>query len=61
MAAKNYSKIEDEVARDVRYLDSRVVLLIQNQMALDAREEVQQHLEEADKCEGLDLDDRGTQ
>ncbi|GAA95323.1 hypothetical protein E5Q_01980 [Mixia osmundae IAM 14324] len=47
--------------RDVRYLDSRIALLIQNRMALDEREEVREHLEEVDEQAGDHLDDRRMQ
>lgn len=55
------SKKNFVLERDVRYLDSRIALLIQNRMALDEREEVREHLEEADEAEGLYLDERRTQ
>lgn len=65
--------------RDVRYLDSRIALLIQNvrahaykqpllgsdrglqRMALDEREEVREHLEEAEEGSAYELDDKKTQ
>ncbi|PVG04423.1 putative ras GTPase-activating protein sar1 [Serendipita vermifera] len=46
------SKKNFVLERDVRYLDSRIALLIQNRMALDEQNEVQQHLEEVDPNEG---------
>ncbi|KAF8526311.1 Rho GTPase activation protein [Hysterangium stoloniferum] len=47
--------------RDVRYLDSRIALLIQNRMALDEQHQVEQHLEEVDPTEGNFPDDRKMQ
>ncbi|TPX64211.1 hypothetical protein SpCBS45565_g06072 [Spizellomyces sp. 'palustris'] len=47
--------------RDVRYLDSRIALLIQNRMALDEQQEVASHLEEIDASEGFLPDDRKRQ
>lgn len=47
--------------RDVRYLDSRIALLIQNRMALDEQQEVASHLEEIDTSEGFLPDDRKRQ
>ncbi|GAA5836613.1 hypothetical protein JCM3766R1_006970 [Sporobolomyces carnicolor] len=55
------SKKNFVLERDVRYLDSRIALLIQNRMALDEREEVREHLEDVDEGEGLDMDERRTQ
>ncbi|WAQ87374.1 hypothetical protein PtA15_8A278 [Puccinia triticina] len=55
------SKKNFVLERDVRYLDSRIALLIQNRMALGEREEVREHLEEADESEGLYLDEKRTQ
>ncbi|KNZ52410.1 uncharacterized protein VP01_358g5 [Puccinia sorghi] len=80
------SKKNFVLERDVRYLDSRIALLIQNasrvllshfclalykssffsflntfQMALGEREEVREHLEEADESVGLYLDEKRTQ
>ncbi|KAG8799326.1 glyceraldehyde-3-phosphate dehydrogenase 1 [Serendipita sp. 398] len=46
------SKKNFVLERDVRYLDSRIALLIQNRMALDEQNEVQQHLEEIEPNEG---------
>ncbi|KAI8824293.1 Rho GTPase activation protein [Fimicolochytrium jonesii] len=43
--------------RDVRFLDSRIALLIQNRMALDEQQEVASHLEELDTTEGHLLPD----
>ncbi|RKO94918.1 RasGAP-domain-containing protein [Caulochytrium protostelioides] len=48
--------------RDVRYLDSRIALLIQNRMALDEQAEVATHLEEMEGGgEGTFPDDRKRQ
>ncbi|GJJ08690.1 hypothetical protein Clacol_002909 [Clathrus columnatus] len=47
--------------RDVRYLDSRIALLIQNRMALDEQHQVEQHLEDVDPSEGTYPDDRKLQ
>lgn len=48
--------------KDVRYLDSRIALLIQNRMALEEQHEVASHLEEsADPQEGYFPDDQKTQ
>ncbi|KAF9514931.1 hypothetical protein BS47DRAFT_1484790 [Hydnum rufescens UP504] len=47
--------------RDVRYLDTRIALLIQNRMALDERVEVEKHLEDMDATEGAYPDDRKLQ
>ncbi|KAJ3078966.1 glyceraldehyde-3-phosphate dehydrogenase 1, partial [Quaeritorhiza haematococci] len=47
--------------RDVRYLDSRIALLIQNRMALDEQQEVASHLEETESTEGTLPDDRKRQ
>ncbi|KAJ3150962.1 glyceraldehyde-3-phosphate dehydrogenase 1 [Geranomyces michiganensis] len=47
--------------RDVRYLDSRIALLIQNRMALDEQQEVASHLEEIETAEGFLPDDRKRQ
>ncbi|GAA5906225.1 uncharacterized protein JCM6883_005481 [Sporobolomyces salmoneus] len=55
------SKKNFVLERDVRYLDSRIALLIQNRMALDEREEVREHLEDVDEGEGLEMDERRTQ
>ncbi|QRW04017.1 GTPase-activating protein [Ceratobasidium sp. AG-Ba] len=52
------SKKNFVLERDVRYLDSRIALLIQNRMALDEQHEVEQHLEEHDATEGSFPDDR---
>ncbi|CAE6461807.1 unnamed protein product [Rhizoctonia solani] len=52
------SKKNFVLERDVRYLDSRIALLIQNRMALDEQHEVEQHLEEHDPTEGAFPDDR---
>ncbi|CAG8525402.1 3644_t:CDS:10 [Paraglomus brasilianum] len=55
------SKKNFVLERDVRYLDSRIALLIQNRMALDEKQEVESHLEESDPQEGNFLDDRKMQ
>lgn len=60
------SKKNFVLERDVRYLDSRIALLIQNRMAADERREVAQTLEGADAAEsskdgGVSLDERRTQ
>ncbi|KAG8967493.1 glyceraldehyde-3-phosphate dehydrogenase 1 [Tulasnella sp. 419] len=55
------SKKNFVLERDVRYLDSRIALLIQNRMALDEQNEVERHLEEVDPTEGQYLDDRKLQ
>ncbi|BGP13479.1 RasGAP protein [Rhodosporidiobolus nylandii] len=55
------SKKNFVLERDVRYLDSRIALLIQNRMALDEREEVKEHLDEADEDEEGGLDEKRTQ
>jgi Ras GTPase-activating-like protein IQGAP2/3 len=47
--------------RDVRYLDSRIALLIQNRMALHEQQEVASHLEETEQVEGTFPDDRKKQ
>ncbi|RKP25982.1 Rho GTPase activation protein [Syncephalis pseudoplumigaleata] len=47
--------------RDVRYLDSRIALLIQNRMALHEQQEVASHLEESEHVEGGFPDDRKKQ
>ncbi|BGP42451.1 RasGAP protein [Rhodotorula kratochvilovae] len=55
------SKKNFVLERDVRYLDSRIALLIQNRMALDEREEVKEHLEEVEEGEESGMDERRTQ
>ncbi|PAV16044.1 Ras GTPase-activating [Pyrrhoderma noxium] len=55
------SKRNFVLERDVRYLDSRIALLIQNRMALDEQNEVERHLEEVDPTEGQYPDDRKLQ
>ncbi|ORY84722.1 putative ras GTPase-activating protein sar1, partial [Leucosporidium creatinivorum] len=55
------SKKNFVLERDVRYLDSRIALLIQNRMALDEREEVQEHLQDVDEGQDSNLDDRRMQ
>ncbi|SDA03086.1 BZ3501_MvSof-1269-A2-R1_Chr11g02874 [Microbotryum saponariae] len=57
----NQSKKNFVLERDVRYLDSRIALLIQNRMALDEREEVREHLEDVDEGADTQLGDRKTQ
>ncbi|KZV73097.1 ras GTPase-activating protein [Peniophora sp. CONT] len=52
------SKKNFVLERDVRYLDSRIALLIQNRMALDEQREVEKHLEDVDPNEGVFPDDR---
>ncbi|KAF9157928.1 glyceraldehyde-3-phosphate dehydrogenase 1 [Actinomortierella ambigua] len=54
------SKKNFVLERDVRYLDSRIALLIQNRMAI-AEAKVAEHLEEADQSEGIFPDDRKLQ
>ncbi|KAG9072190.1 glyceraldehyde-3-phosphate dehydrogenase 1 [Linnemannia hyalina] len=53
------SKKNFVLERDVRYLDSRIALLIQNRMAI--AEAIAEHLEEADSSDGLFPDDRKLQ
>ncbi|GAA6056623.1 hypothetical protein JCM3770_006361 [Rhodotorula araucariae] len=55
------SKKNFVLERDVRYLDSRIALLIQNRMALDEREEVKEHLEDVEEGEETDMDERRMQ
>ncbi|CAJ0745728.1 20584_t:CDS:2 [Entrophospora sp. SA101] len=55
------SKKNFVLERDVRYLDSRIALLIQNRMALDEKQEVESHLEETDPQDGNFPDDRKLQ
>ncbi|KAK0566578.1 RasGAP protein [Tilletia horrida] len=55
------SKKNFVLERDVRYLDSRIALLIANRMALDEQSEVASTLEEAETPLGTVLDDRKTQ
>ncbi|KAI7864833.1 Rho GTPase activation protein [Spinellus fusiger] len=56
------SKKNFMLERDVRFLDSRIALLIQNRMALDEQTEVQSHLEEQDEeSEAHYLDERKMQ
>nr|CAG8562551.1 625_t:CDS:2 [Entrophospora candida] len=47
--------------RDVRYLDSRIALLIQNRMALDEKQEVESSLYDTEPLEGTFPDDRKQQ
>ncbi|KAG6816888.1 hypothetical protein H0H87_002008 [Tephrocybe sp. NHM501043] len=55
------SKKNFVLERDVRYLDSRIALLIQNRMALDEQREVERTLEDVDPTEGHYPDDRRIQ
>ncbi|MCJ1441132.1 MAG: glyceraldehyde-3-phosphate dehydrogenase 1 [Stictis urceolatum] len=56
------SKKNFVLEKDVRYLDSRIALLIQNRMALEEQNEVASHLEEAqDLQEGFFPNDNKTQ
>ncbi|KDN41146.1 Rho GTPase activation protein [Tilletiaria anomala UBC 951] len=55
------SKKNFVLERDVRYLDSRIALLIANRMALDEQSEVASTLEETEATFGNALDDRKTQ
>ncbi len=52
------SKKNFVLERDVRYLDSRIALLIQNRMAADEQREVAQTLEDVDVQEGLFPDEK---
>lgn len=56
------SKKNFVLEKDVRYLDSRIALLIQNRMALEEQNEVASHLEDAaDMQEGAFPNDDKTQ
>eukprot|EP00842_Homolaphlyctis_polyrhiza_P001281 jgi/Hompol1/2153/HPOL_002829-RA len=55
------SKRNFVLERDVRYLDSRISLLIQNRMALSEQQEVANSLEEVEMAEGTLRDDRHRQ
>ncbi|EIM79827.1 Rho GTPase activation protein [Stereum hirsutum FP-91666 SS1] len=55
------SKKNFVLERDVRYLETRIALLIQNRMALDEQREVESHLEEVDSTEGQYPDERKLQ
>jgi Ras GTPase-activating-like protein IQGAP2/3 len=55
------SKKNFVLERDVRYLDQRIALLIQNRMALDEQREVEKHFEEVDPTEGQFPDERKLQ
>ncbi|KAI9296132.1 putative ras GTPase-activating protein sar1 [Neoconidiobolus thromboides FSU 785] len=55
------SKKNFVLERDVRYLDGRIALLIQNRMALDEVKDMAVHLEETDSIEGVFPDDRKRQ
>ncbi|KAL9083877.1 MAG: hypothetical protein Q9165_008347 [Trypethelium subeluteriae] len=56
------SKKNFVLEKDVRYLDSRIALLIQNRMALEEQQDVANHLEEAsDLQEGFFPNDEKTQ
>ncbi|POW16814.1 hypothetical protein PSTT_01017 [Puccinia striiformis] len=71
MAAENDTEIEDELARAqkrLRDLKTKIssqskknFVLERDRMALGEREEVREHLEEADESEGLYLDEKRTQ
>jgi len=52
------SKKNFVLERDVRYLDSRIALLIQNRMAADEKKEVAEALEEVDDEAGLWPDEK---
>ena len=52
------SKKNFVLERDVRYLDSRIALLIQNRMAADEKREVAETLEEVDEDQGLWPDEK---
>ncbi|KAK5168780.1 RasGAP protein [Saxophila tyrrhenica] len=56
------SKKNFVLEKDVRYLDSRIALLVQNRMALEERDEVASHLEDpSDLSEGSFPNDEKTQ
>ncbi|CAG8626544.1 324_t:CDS:10, partial [Acaulospora morrowiae] len=55
------SKKNFVLERDVRYLDSRIALLIQNRMALDEKQEVESHLDDTEAESGSFPDDRKLQ
>ncbi|KAI6986628.1 ras GTPase activator [Hortaea werneckii] len=56
------SKKNFVLEKDVRYLDSRIALLVQNRMALEERDEVASHLDDAtDVSEGFFPNDEKTQ
>ncbi|KAF2147284.1 uncharacterized protein K452DRAFT_282277 [Aplosporella prunicola CBS 121167] len=55
------SKKNFVLEKDVRYLDSRIALLIQNRMALEEQNEVASHLEETELQEGFFPNDEKTQ
>ncbi|KAH0194520.1 ras GTPase activator, partial [Aureobasidium melanogenum] len=56
------SKKNFVLEKDVRYLDSRIALLVQNRMALEERNEVADHLDESDELtEGAFPNDDKTQ
>ncbi|KAI8808428.1 ras GTPase-activating protein [Cladochytrium replicatum] len=52
------SKKNFVLERDVRYLDSRIALLIQNRIALDEQQQVERQLEELELTEGTFPDER---
>ncbi|CDZ96569.1 rho gtpase activation protein [Phaffia rhodozyma] len=52
------SKKNFVLERDVRYLDSRIALLIQNRMAADEQQQVQEHLDDEDDNDVQHLDDK---
>ncbi|KAI8913360.1 Rho GTPase activation protein, partial [Gorgonomyces haynaldii] len=55
------SKRNFVLERDVRYLDGRIALLIQNRMALHEQQEVASHLEEIEVSDGSVIEDRKRQ
>ncbi|KAJ5239878.1 hypothetical protein N7468_004497 [Penicillium chermesinum] len=55
------SKKNFVLEKDVRYLDSRIALLIQNRMALEEQNEVASHLDDVDPAEGFFPNDDRTQ
>ncbi|WPH00598.1 Hypothetical protein R9X50_00342800 [Acrodontium crateriforme] len=56
------SKKNFVLEKDVRYLDSRIALLVQNRMAMEERDEVASHLDDAaDLSEGFFPNDEKTQ
>ena len=56
------SKKNFVLEKDVRYLDSRIALLVQNRMALEERDEVASHLDDTlELSEGSFLNDERTQ
>ncbi|ORY04260.1 Rho GTPase activation protein [Clohesyomyces aquaticus] len=55
------SKKNFVLEKDVRYLDSRIALLIQNRMALEEQNEVASHLDDVELQEGFFPNDEKTQ